>query len=87
MSSDHRVADALRTVALRLEQALESGHRSPRLDANDLRETLLAVADLLDAPVAATCPACGEYRHDELVFRPTGLVACQTCGGEFRPGA
>jgi hypothetical protein len=48
------IADAFRIVALRLEQAIESGHRSQHIDAEDLRETLLAVADLLDAPTPAT---------------------------------
>lgn len=48
----HTVADALRVVALRLETALEQRRRSTRIDANDLLETLLAVADQLDPPVA-----------------------------------
>lgn len=47
----HQIADALRLVALRLENALEEGRRSNRIDANDLLETLLAVADQLDPPV------------------------------------
>lgn len=47
----HQLADALRLVALRLEHALEEGRRSTRIDANDLLETLLAVADQLDPPV------------------------------------
>jgi hypothetical protein len=87
MPPEYRLADALRTVAIRLEQAVASGQRSKQIDADDLRETLLAVADLLDAPVTCPCPACGEHRQDELVFRPSGLVACQTCGGEFHPHA
>ncbi|MEX1098755.1 MAG: hypothetical protein WED34_22090 [Planctomycetales bacterium] len=45
-----QVADALREVALTLELALEAGKRSTRIDAEDLRETLLAVADRLDPP-------------------------------------
>ena len=45
---EHRIADALRLVAQRLEHAIESGHHSSRIDANDLLETLLAVADELD---------------------------------------
>lgn len=85
MTAEYKLADAFRTVALRLEQAIESGHRSNHIDAEDLRETLLAVADLLDAPVAVPCPACGEHRQDELVHQPDGTIRCQTCGGEFRP--
>lgn len=33
---EHKIADALRVVALRLENALEEGRRSTRIDANDL---------------------------------------------------
>lgn len=51
---EHNVADALRVVALRLETALEERRRSTRIDANDLMETLLAVADQLDPPVPET---------------------------------
>ena len=48
---EFKIADAFRVVALRLENALEEGRRSTRIDANDLLETLLAVADQLDPPV------------------------------------
>jgi hypothetical protein len=51
MTTEQKLADALRVVALRLEEAIERGKRSSRIDANDLRETLLAVADQLDPPV------------------------------------
>lgn len=51
MTTIHQMADAFRTVALRLERALEEGRRSTRIDANDLHETLLAIADLLDPAV------------------------------------
>jgi hypothetical protein len=51
---EFKIADALRVVALRLENALEEGHRSTRIDANDLLETLLAVADQLDPPIPPT---------------------------------
>ena len=53
MTPEQRVADACRVVALRLEEALERGQRSAHIDAEDLRETLLAVADELDPPVPA----------------------------------
>lgn len=49
---EHKLADALRVVALRLENTLEEGRRSTRIDANDLLETLLAVADQLDPPIS-----------------------------------
>jgi hypothetical protein len=54
MIPEQAVADAFRTVALRLEEALATGQRSTWIDAEDLRETLLSVADLLDPPVAAS---------------------------------
>ena len=53
MTTEQKIADAFRNVALRLETALEEGRRSQRIDAEDLRETLLAVADELDPPVPA----------------------------------
>jgi len=48
---EHKIADAFRVVALRLEDALDRGRRSTRIDANDLLETLLAVADEIDPPL------------------------------------
>jgi hypothetical protein len=45
---EHRMADALRVVALRLEHAMDSGHHSSRIDAHDLLETLLEIAEELD---------------------------------------
>ena len=51
MTNEQRIADAFRNVALRLELALDEGRRSNRIDAEDLRETLLALADELDPPV------------------------------------
>lgn len=48
---EHRVADALRKVALRIDAALCDGVRSRSIDAVDLLQTLLTVADELDPPV------------------------------------
>jgi len=52
MSSDsiHRVADAIRCAALRLERAFESG-MVVQVDANQLAETLLTIAEDLDPPL------------------------------------
>lgn len=50
---EERIADVLRLVAMRLEVAIEEGMRSTRIDANDLLETLLSVADELDPPISA----------------------------------
>ena len=41
----------LRDLGATLQDAVESGQRSARLDAHDLVETLLAIADRLDPPV------------------------------------
>jgi hypothetical protein len=46
-----RVADALRAVGARMQQAIDSGGRPRHIDADDLVEALLALADELDPPV------------------------------------
>jgi hypothetical protein len=46
------VAEALRKVTAAMQQELESGRRSTHLDANDLIDLLLAVADEIDPPFA-----------------------------------
>lgn len=53
----HRVADALRVVALRLELAMDEEGRSGHIDAYDLLESLLAVTDQLDPPMAEVSAA------------------------------
>jgi hypothetical protein len=90
---EFKIADALRVVALRLENALEEGRRSNRIDANDLLETLLAVADQLDPPVAnhvdptEACPNCGERNADRLVCQDDDeTVRCAGCGTRYHPG-
>ena len=52
MSSDpnHRVADAFRRAALRLEHAFASGV-VVQVDANQLAETLQTIAEDLDPPL------------------------------------
>ena len=60
---EQNVADALRVVALRLEEALERGRRSKDFDANDLLQTLLSVADCLDPPTTEV-----ETRPETLPF-------------------
>jgi hypothetical protein len=90
---EHKIADVLRVVALRLEKALEEGRRSTRIDANDLLETLLVVADQLDPPLAnhvaptEACPNCGERNVDRLVWQDDDeTVRCAGCGTTYRPG-
>jgi hypothetical protein len=48
---EYRVADALRKVAQSIDAALADGHRSWKIDAEDLLETLRSVADELDPPL------------------------------------
>lgn len=47
---EYRVADAIRKVTAAMQTELESGRRSTRVDAHDLLDLLLAVADELDPP-------------------------------------
>jgi hypothetical protein len=51
---EYRVADALRKVARRLDEELGEGLRSWKIDAEDLLETVPAVADDLDPPLPKT---------------------------------
>ena len=44
------VADAIRQVTAKMQTAIDEGHRSSRIDAHDLIEALLAIADTLDPP-------------------------------------
>jgi hypothetical protein len=44
------IADALRKVTATMQAELESGRRSTRIDAHDLIDLLLAVADEIDPP-------------------------------------
>ena len=48
----NRFVDALREVATAIEREVDEGHRSAQIDAHDLVEVLLSVADRLDPPVA-----------------------------------
>ncbi len=56
MTTEERIADAFRQVAIKLETAIDQGHRSTTIDANDLLETMLAVADELDPQFAGPTP-------------------------------
>ena len=45
------IADAIRKVTLATDREIESGRRSVALDADDLIQVLLAIADELDPPL------------------------------------
>ena len=46
----HELAEAIREVTVRMQEALDEGRCSLTLDANDLIDILLASADELDPP-------------------------------------
>ena len=50
----HQVADAMRQVAARIDAELGAGQRSWKIDAEDLIQTLLSLADQLDPPLPET---------------------------------
>ena len=60
MTTEQKIADAFRVVALRLEDAIERGRRSNQIDASDLLETMLTVADMLDPPLPESTPPTDE---------------------------
>lgn len=45
---DQRVADALRNVTAKIQTQIDRGQRSAAIDAHDLVEVMLAVADELE---------------------------------------
>lgn len=45
-----QLADAIRNVTAAMQQTIEDGHRSRHIDADDVIEVLLAIADQLDPP-------------------------------------
>ena len=45
------LADAIRQVTAKMQTAIDEGHRSRHIDADDLIEIFLAIADRLDAPL------------------------------------
>lgn len=74
MTTEQKVADAFRLVAMRLEESLERGRRPNQITADDLLETLLSIADRLDPPVGGTedpvlaaAKALLEAREDQMV--------------------
>ena len=87
-----QLADVLREVTVSVERAIADGHRSREVDADDLVEILLSIADRLDPPlretnrVAFPCENCGEVDADLLVWQDDEFVRCETCGTIYSPG-
>jgi hypothetical protein len=46
------IPDAIRNVTATMQSELDSGARSAHIDANDLIDLLLAIADEIDPPFA-----------------------------------
>lgn len=88
---DLKIADAIREVTAAMQKAIADGYRSRMIDADDLIEVLLSIADRLDPPVrdevAAqfACPECGERQIDRLVWETGDLVRCSACGITYDP--
>ena len=89
---NHPLADAIREVTIAVQKTIDDGHRSREVDADDLVEILLAIADLLDPPVrdamnevAFPCKNCGEADADLLVWQDDEFVRCDTCGTIYSP--
>jgi hypothetical protein len=84
-------ANAIRKITAVMQTELESGRRSTRIDANDLIDVLLAIADEIDPPLGDrvdaghACARCNERRQDLLVWQDD-TVRCGTCGMVYVPG-
>lgn len=94
---EFKVADAIREVTAAMQKAIADGYRSRMIDADDLIEVLLSIADRLDSPVAESvaaefaCPDCGMADADRLVWIDNEFpgadrfVRCDACGTIFDP--
>lgn len=89
----HQLADAIREVTVAIQNEIAEGHRSRMIDADDLVEVLLSIADRLDPPIRETtnqvafrCPQCGEADADRLVWQDDEFIRCETCGTVYNPG-
>lgn len=87
------LVDAIRDVAVSVQKAIADGYRSRVLDADDLVEVLLAIADRLDPPVrdaknevVCPCPDCGLADPERLVWQDDEFVRCDACGTIYAPG-
>lgn len=56
------IADAIRKVTAAMQHELESGRRSAHIDAHDLVDVLLAIADEIDPPLPPTQSQTGPRR-------------------------
>lgn len=84
MSPETKIADAIRDVTVTIQNLIDSGKRSAKIDAHDLIETLLAIADRLES--TAACPTCCERDPDRLIWQDDRMVRCASCGTTYQPG-
>ena len=84
MSPETKMANAIRDVTATIQNLIESGKRSAKIDAHDLVETLLAIADRLES--TAACPTCCERDPDRLVWKDDRTVQCFNCCTTYQPG-
>ena len=90
---EQTIADAIREVTIAIQSAISDGHRSRKIDADDLVEVLLSIADRLDPPVPVTasvpehgCPECGAKSVSAVDNEFPGAdkyVHCVACGTIF----
>ena len=85
-------ANAIRTVTAKVQTAISDGSRSAAIDAHDIVEILLAIADELDpefvgdaVPTSCECPKCGEYHADALGWIDDARCSCSNCGTVYAP--
>ncbi|MEQ9588040.1 MAG: hypothetical protein RJS97_08810 [Parvibaculaceae bacterium] len=86
---NHELADAIRNVTASVQKAIDEGYRSRAIDADDLVEVLLAIADRLDPPIeppeqnrgapGLACPECGEAAAERLIWLDDEFVRCDAC--------
>jgi hypothetical protein len=58
-----RIADALRAVGARMQQAIDAGQRPRSIDADDLVELLLTLAYELDPPTRGAASRADPADH------------------------
>lgn len=88
----HQLADAIRDVTVAMQSAIADVHRSQMINADDLIEVLLSIADRLDPPIPDTanrvefpCPDCGEIDADRLNWNDDEFIRCDACGTIYSP--
>jgi hypothetical protein len=86
------IADALRNVTATMQREIDAGGRSTHIDAEDLIDIFLALADAIDPPnmtlvdPGSACPGCGERRETILVWQEDQSVRCGRCRTTYIPG-